>query len=106
MNHRVALAVSWVLIGAGVALALATMQFPFTAGSSAADLLAPLSALGCGIGAAVAARRARRGRAGGRWYRGFTHLSALAGILVALWAALLLAFIFLMCGAYWARGTC
>lgn len=106
MRRRAELVLSWALIGLGVALALVTTRFPFNAGSPATDLLAPLVALGCGIGAMLAASHARREPVTGRWYRSLTYVSTFAGLLVAAAAVLLLAFIFLMCGAYWARDTC
>jgi hypothetical protein len=106
LSDRAHLLLSGVLICLGVALAVATTRFPYNAGSPATDLLAPLAALGCGVVAMMAARRARQGSVTGRWYRSLSYVATFGGLLVAAVGALLLAFIFLMCGAYWARDTC
>jgi len=100
------LAWSWILIAAGVLLAVETTRLPFNAGSPTTDLLAPLGALGCGIVAAVMARKAHRGASGRPRFRAFAVLSLTLGLLVAVAGACLIAFIFLMCGTYWARDTC
>lgn len=106
MKPHAYLAWSWLLIVAGVLLAVETTRLPFTAGSPATDLLAPLGALVCGILATVMAWKAQRGASGRPWFRAFAVLSLTLALLVAVVSACLLSFIFLMCGTYWARDTC
>jgi divalent metal cation (Fe/Co/Zn/Cd) transporter len=104
-NPLVDLAWSWALIMVGFLLVLETTRLPFTAGSPATDLLAPVSALGCGIVAVMTAWKARRG-AKGPWSRAFALLSLVLALMFAAVSVVVLAFIFLMCGNYWARDTC
>jgi hypothetical protein len=106
VKPHVYLAWCWVLITAGVLLAFETTQLPFTAGSPATDLLAPVSALACGIAAVVMAWKAVRGARKRPWLRALALLSLILALLVAGAAACLLAFVFLMCGIYWAGDTC
>jgi hypothetical protein len=106
VNPRSHLALPWVLIAAGVVLALETTRLPFTAGSPVTDLLAPVSALGCGVAAVVTAWKALRGVARGPWSKALALVSLILALLLAAAAALVLGFIFLMCGNYWARDMC
>ncbi len=105
-RSRSYLAWSWVLITAGVVLAAETARLPFTAGSPPADLLVPISAFGCSIAAVVTAWKALRRAARGSWSRILALASLIPALLVAAGTALSIAFIYIMCGFYWARDTC
>lgn len=106
MGSRACLAWCWVLVAVGIVLTVETTRLPYTAGSPVTDLLPPLGALGCGIAATVMAWKAQRGASGRPWLRALAALSLILALLVGVAAACLLAFIFLMCGTYWARDTC